>query len=44
MSIFDEEDANVFSATECTGLIPTLPQDEEEDENYRKLFKVFPER
>jgi hypothetical protein len=28
----------VASFTECTGLMPSLPQNEEEDENYADLF------
>ena len=28
----------VASATECTGLMPSLPQSEEEDENYASLY------
>jgi hypothetical protein len=28
----------VASATECTGLIPSLPQSDEEDENYASLY------
>ena len=30
--------SKVASATECTGLMPALPQDEEEDENYASLY------
>lgn len=30
--------AKVASATECTGLIPSLPQNEDEDENYASLY------
>ena len=34
--IFDVE--KVASVTECTGLIPSLPQSESEDENYARLY------
>jgi hypothetical protein len=30
--------SRVASATECTGLMPSLPQSEEEDENYASLY------
>jgi hypothetical protein len=32
--------SKVASATECTGLIPSLPQSEEEDENYANLYST----
>ena len=32
------EMSKVASATECTGLIPSLPQNEDEDENYASLY------
>ena len=31
----------VASATECTGLMPSLPQSEEEDENYASLYATL---
>lgn len=34
--VFDVE--KVASVTECTGLIPSLPQSELEDENYARLY------
>ena len=30
--------SKVASATECTGLMPTLPENEEEDENCAALY------
>lgn len=30
--------SQVASVTECTGLMPSLPQNEEEDENYAGLY------
>lgn len=32
----------VVSATECTGLMPGMPLDEEERENYRELYDYGP--
>lgn len=31
---------NVASMTECTGLMPTLPEDLEQDENYAQLYAI----
>ena len=31
---------NLVSATECTGLMPTLAQDEEQDEHYAALYAI----
>lgn len=39
-----EEETAVFSATECTGLIPALPEDEEESENYKDLVRYAPKK
>jgi hypothetical protein len=33
----------VASANECTGLMPSLPQSEDEDENYASLYATFDE-
>lgn len=30
----------VASATECTGLIPTLPQDQAQDTHYAQLYST----
>jgi hypothetical protein len=30
----------VASATECTGLMPSLPQSDDEDENYASLYST----
>lgn len=38
--IFDME--NVASFTECTGLMPALPKDEQQDESYAELYGVLP--
>mgnify|MGYP000037597793 CR=1 FL=1 len=35
---FDDSDIQACSATDCTGLIPSLPQDEAEMEAYEDLY------
>lgn len=35
-----ENEENVASFTECTGLMPALPKDSEQDENYAALYSV----
>lgn len=35
---FDDSDIQACSATDCTGLIPALPQDEAEKEAYEDLY------
>jgi len=35
-----EKEENVASMTECTGLMPVLPKDLEQDENYAELYAV----
>lgn len=35
---FSEEIADAICATECTGLIPSHPENEEELESYRKIL------
>lgn len=35
---FDDSDIQACSATDCTGLIPALPQDEAEMEAYEDLY------
>lgn len=42
MKDIENEEINVFSATECTGLIPSLPEDDEEEDNYRDILKISP--
>lgn len=40
---FDDDDlmnTNAISATECTGLMPTPPQSEEELESYKSLYSM----
>ena len=39
---FDAE--NVASLTECTGLMPALPRDEEEDESSAALYQIHSAR
>lgn len=34
------ETEKVISGTECTGLMPALPQDDEQDEHYASLYAV----
>lgn len=36
----EEEEMQVASATECTGLIPALPQDESQDEHSAALYAI----
>ncbi len=35
---FDDSDIQACSATDCTGLIPVLPQDEAEVEAYEDIY------
>ena len=35
---FDDSDIQACSATDCTGLIPALPQSESELESYAELY------
>ena len=35
-----ENEENVASFTECTGLMPALPKDLEQDENYAELYSI----
>lgn len=44
MEPIKDEEIHVFSATECTGLIPSLPDDEEEKESYKEISHPLPER
>ena len=37
-NLFDNSDIQACSATDCTGLIPSLPQDEGEVEAYEDLY------
>ena len=34
------EIGNVASGNECTGLMPALPKDEEQDVNYAELYAI----
>lgn len=40
--IDDTFEKNVCSSTEMTGLIPALPQDQEELRHYEELFRYLP--
>lgn len=35
-----ENAENVASLTECTGLMPALPKDLEQDQNYAELYAI----
>ena len=35
-----ENEENVASFTKCTGLMPALPKDLEQDENYAELYSI----
>lgn len=37
-----EENENIASATECTGLMPAPAETEEEAEDYARLYRVHP--
>ncbi|MGN0314805.1 MAG: hypothetical protein ACI4EG_08455 [Fusicatenibacter sp.] len=37
-----DDDLKITSATDCTGLIPALPEDEEEIEFYEELYPYLP--
>ena len=41
--IDDTFEKNVCSATEMTGLIPALPEDEAELQNYDELYRYLPD-
>ena len=38
----DQREPDVASATECTGLMPALPQDESQDVNSARLYGIHP--
>ena len=38
----DQRELDVASATECTGLMPALPQDESQDVNSARLYGIHP--
>ena len=40
----DDEPEFIASATEQTGLIPSLPEDEEESESYEELYPIHRQR
>jgi len=44
MKDIEDENINIASATECTGLIPTLPKDGEEEANYKSLISPLPKK
>lgn len=39
-----EETEDVASMTECTGLMPVLPMDQEQDINYASLYGIHRSR
>ena len=41
-NLFDDSDIQACSATDCTGLIPALPQDEAEIEAYETIYPYIP--
>ncbi|WP_215700470.1 hypothetical protein [Clostridium sp. MCC353] len=43
VSELDDIDIMACSTTDCTGLIPSLPQTDEELENYNQLYPFEPE-
>ena len=43
VSELDDIDIMACSTMDCTGLIPSLPQTEEELENYNQLYPFEPE-
>ncbi|WBY64872.1 MAG: hypothetical protein ACFWUD_09385 [Thermocaproicibacter melissae] len=40
LDLIDSCTDNVVSGTECTGLIPTPPEDEPESESYTELYTI----
>lgn len=38
----NEDDLKITSATDCTGLIPALPEEEAEIEFYEELYPYLP--
>lgn len=34
---------NLVSAMECTGLMPSMPENEDEDEHYARLYAIHKE-
>lgn len=41
-SIDDYDISNTSSSTDCTGLMPSLPQNEEERESYEDIYRYTP--
>lgn len=41
-NLFDDSDIQACSATDCTGLIPALPQDEAEGKHMRIFIPISP--
>ena len=40
---FDDSDIQACSATDCTGLIPALPETDAELEHYQELYHYLPD-
>ncbi len=38
----DDDDLRICSSMECTGLIPALPEDEDQLESYEELYPFLP--
>lgn len=42
-NLFDDSDIQACSATDCTGLIPALPETDAELEHYQELYHYLPD-
>ena len=42
-NLFDDSDIQACSATDCTGLIPALPESDAELEHYQDLYHYLPD-
>ena len=42
-NLFDDSDIQACSATDCTGLIPALPETDAELEHYQDLYHYLPD-
>ena len=42
-NLFDDSDIQACSATDCTGLIPALPETDAEFEHYQDLYHYLPD-
>ena len=38
----DDDDLRICSSMECTGLIPALPENEDQLESYKELYPFLP--